>query len=79
MNETPNKDFPIGTLQYMPPEYLLKKKFSNEKFDTFTFGVMCFNIHYKKVPFAFAHPTDENYKLIDDGDFEQFFKKFSGS
>eukprot|EP00347_Sterkiella_histriomuscorum_P003472 403364165 len=79
VNEAPIKGFPIGTLQYMPPEYLIKEPTSNEKFDTFGFGVMCFNIHYRKVPFAFAHPDDKNYKLIDQDDFEQFFNKFSGS
>eukprot|EP00347_Sterkiella_histriomuscorum_P002404 403368287 len=78
-NQTPNKDIPIGTPQYAPPEYLLKQSFSNQKFDVFGLAVLLCHIRYRTVLFKFAHPSDETYRLIHNGDFETFFKNLSGS
>eukprot|EP00347_Sterkiella_histriomuscorum_P008659 403344252 len=75
-----NKGATFGTEQYNAPEFhTARESIDNDRFDVFSLGVVLFNIEYVKAPFQEATQSDENYRLIAQGDFQRFFTQFSES
>jgi len=65
----------LGTASYASPELLLKKPYYGVMSDIFSLGVAMFVLVTGKMPFKHAHPEDNYYKEVCNGNFDEYWEK----
>jgi serine/threonine protein kinase len=50
------------------------KPYEIAKTDIFSLGVILFTMVLGRLPFEYATPQDQHYKLLSEGNYEQFWK-----
>lgn len=67
----------LGTQRRMAPEIAERKEYKGSEVDIFAIGTILFNIVTNdQDPFNAATKEDENYKLITEKKFDEFFALF---
>jgi serine/threonine protein kinase len=69
----------IFTPIYVAPEIIEGKKYSGEKVDVFSCGVVLFIMISGRYPFYCASKDDKLYKLIMDRNYEEFWRTFQNT